>query len=40
MSLFTMSAEFVRWDLPLVPRELVVRTRKGVWVEVFLDKQR
>lgn len=37
MSLVTMAGEFARVELPTVERDLVVRTRKGVWVEVVLD---
>lgn len=38
MSLVTMSGEFARLSLPKVERDLVIRTRQGVWVEVVLDE--
>jgi len=37
MSIVTMSGDFVRVPLPKVKRDLVLRTREGVWVEVVLD---
>ena len=33
-----MAGEFARVELPKVERDLVVRTREGVWVEVVLDE--
>jgi len=37
MSLVTMSGEFVRVGVPKIERDLVLRTREGVWLEVVLD---
>lgn len=36
MSLVDLEAEWVRWDLPVVPRDLVVETTPGTWIRVRL----